>query len=274
MMLDITQQEFDQIREIMYRRTGVALKETKKPLVLTRLRKRLEELGMTAFTSYIPQLDKSGSEELEIFINALTTNETYFFRHTKQFNYLFEKVLPAVLEMKRAQREIRVWSAASSTGEEPYSLALTLKEFFKGRPGWKVTLVASDINTEVIEGAQQGIFSERSIKDVPVSLKQKYFSEAPDNDKKMWKQFQLSKEIIHGVRFTQHNLLQLFPQRDFDIIFIRNVMIYFDNESKQKVVDNAIASLAPGGYFFISLSESLNDVRNSLKSVYSGVYQR
>lgn len=273
-MIEITDKEFDQIKEIMYRRTGVHLKPTKKPLVMTRLRGRLEELRMTRFLDYIVFLEKDKGSEFEIFINALTTNETYFFRHAKQFNFLYEKVFPELLERKGAKREVRIWSAASSTGEEPYSIALSVRSFFKNHAGWKVNLIASDINTEVLEDAQNGIYSERSIKEVPESLKKKYFTACTANNNRMWQQYQLSKEILSMVQFTPHNLLNQFRERDFDIIFIRNVMIYFDNESKQKVVDNVSASLAQGGYFFISLSESLNDVRTPLRTVSSGVYQK
>ncbi len=134
--------------------------------------------------------------------------------------------------------------------------------------------MASDINTEVINEAKEGVFSERSIKDVPPKLKEKFFVPSVSTENKMWREFKLSDTIINSVRFTPHNLLKPFGERDFDIIFLRNVMIYFDNESKQKVVDNVLASLKPGGYFIISLSESLNDVRNNVTQVFSGVYQK
>jgi chemotaxis protein methyltransferase CheR len=259
----------------MYRRTGVHLKETKKPLVMTRLRKRLEELKITRFTDYIPLVEREGGPEIEVFINALTTNETYFFRHAKQFNYFYENILPEIVANGPAHGfQARIWSGASSSGEEPYSIAITCKEFFKGKPGWKVHLVASDINSEVLAEAKEGLFSDRSIKDVPQSLKDKYFMEHVNSKNKMWKEFQLSDAIKSTVKFTQHNLLKLFPEKDFDVIFLRNVMIYFDPQSKQKVVDNVLASLKPGGYFIISLSESLSDVKTSLTQVYSGVYQK
>ena len=273
--IEITDREFDQIKDMMYRRTGVHLKPTKKPLVMTRLRKRLDELKLSRFTDYIPLLERDTGPELEIFINALTTNETYFFRHSKQFNYLYEEILPSIMARGAAQGfKVKIWSGASSSGEEPYSIAITCREFFKGRPGWRVDLVASDINTEVIDEAKEGVFSERSIKDVPPALKDKFFVPFPSTENKMWKEFKLSETITKSVRFTQHNLLKPFGEHDFDIIFLRNVMIYFDNESKQKVVDNVLASLKPGGYFIISLSESLNDVRNHVTQVFSGVYQK
>lgn len=273
-MIEISDQEFSLIQGIMYRRTGVQLKPTKKPLVMSRLRTRLEELKLSRFADYAPLVERDNSQELQIFVNALTTNETYFFRHAKQFNFLYEKVLPEMVTKQRSSSRVSIWSGASSSGEEPYSIAITCKEFFKARPGWKFHLVASDINTEVIAEAREGIYSERSIKEVPESLKTRYFRPFEGSRNRMWKEFNLDVSVKSCVNFVQHNLLKSFSEKEFDVIFLRNVMIYFDNASKQKVVDNVLASLAPGGYFFISLSESLNDVRTSLKAVHSGVYQK
>ncbi len=274
-MIDITDKEFDLIKDIMYKRTGVLLKPTKKPLVMTRLRSRLEELHLTRFLDYVPLIEKETGSEMEIFINALTTNETYFFRHTKQFNYFYETILPSIVSKGSSNGfNARIWSGASSSGEEPYSIAMTCREFFKGKSGWKVHLIASDINSEVIGEAKEGIYSERSIKEVPETLKSKYFKPYEGSRNKMWKEFNLDPALKSTVRFVQHNLLKPFAEKDFDVVFLRNVMIYFDSQSKQKVVDNVLASLKPGGYFLISLSESLNDVKTSLKTVSSGIYQK
>jgi chemotaxis protein methyltransferase CheR len=274
-MIEITDKEFDLVKDIMYKRTGVLLKPTKKALVMTRLRTRLEELKMTRFLDYVPLVERDTGAEMEIFTNALTTNETYFFRHTKQFNFLYEHILPEMVAKSSSRGfNVKIWSGASSSGEEPYSIVMSTKEFFKGRPGWKVHMVASDINSEVIAEAKEGIYSERSIKEVPDSLKAKYFKPYEGSRNKMWKEFNLDPSIKNSVRFVQHNLMKPFAEKEFDVIFLRNVMIYFDTQSKQKVVDNVLDSLAVGGYFFISLSESLNDVKTSLKSVSSGVYQK
>ena len=274
-MIEITDKEFELVKDILYKRTGVLLKPTKKPLVMTRLRSRLEELHISRFLDYVPLIEKESSPEMEVFINALTTNETYFFRHTKQFNYLYETILPGIIAKGGGHGfNIRIWSGASSSGEEPYSIAMTCREFLKGRSGWKLNMVASDINSEVIAEAREGIYSERSIKEVPEALKAKYFKPYEGSRNKMWKEFNLDASLKNSVRFVQHNLLKPFAEKDFDVIFLRNVMIYFDNESKQRVVDNVLASLAPGGYFLISLSESLNDIRTALKPVASGIYQK
>ncbi|MCA9400486.1 MAG: protein-glutamate O-methyltransferase CheR [Candidatus Omnitrophica bacterium] len=275
-MLTITDKEFQQIRDLMYTRTGVNLKETKKPLIISRLRKRLEELNLSAFTEYIPMISGTNTAEFEYFVNAITTNETYFFRHSKQFNFLFETAFPTILQrrMKEGKKEIRIWSGASSTGEEPYSLAITAKEFMMKNPGVRVTLYASDINTEVLNSAKEGIYGERSLKELSPAMIQKYFKTFMSEGRVARKLFQTNDEIRKMVQFHQHNLLKVFPSRMVDIIFLRNVMIYFDKETKQKVVSNLMNNLVPGGYFFISLSESLNDVKSEMQFLQTGIYQK
>ena len=275
MLIDITKKEFEAIKEVMYTKTGVFLKDTKKPLVSSRLRKRMEELGLKKFSEYIPKLKEGGTQELEILINALTTNETYFFRHTKQFNYLYEKALPFVMGKKKLgqNRVIRIWSGACSTGEEPYSLAISCREFFKEKRDWKVEIYATDVNSEVLDFAQAGKYRERSLKEVPDVLKKRYFDEGVA-EKGGYATFQLKDFVRKEVKFMQHNLLKPFAQRNFDIIFLRNVLIYFDRKSKKVVVGNLENCLSPGGYLFISLAESLNDVETRLKYLETGIYQK
>lgn len=272
--MQITDKEFDQIKTIMYRRSGVHLRPTKKAQVLSRLSRRLEELQMGSFSEYITLIEKESSPELEILINRLTTNETFFFRHTKQFNYFYEVVLPHIVSQDKPGRTIKIWSAASSSGDEAYSLSMTTREYLKAHPGWKYYIVASDINSKVLEEARAGIFSERAVKEMPDVFKNKYLTPYEDNKNKMWKQFILDASIRNSVKFMQHNLLKPFAEKDFDVIFLRNVIIYFDNESKQKVVDNVTASLVPGGHLFISLAESLNDIQTPIKLISSGVYRK
>jgi len=261
----------------MYKCTGVNLRPSKKPLVLSRLRRRLEDLEMNTFMEYVPMLENHQSGELEVFINALTTNETYFFRHTKQFNYLFEKVLPELLQNKNksGDKEVRIWTAACSTGEEPYSIAITCKEFFKTHTGYRLQLNATDINTEVMDFAKKGAYFVRSLKEMSESLRKRYFLVSKDvkQEKEI---YTLNAEVKKMVQFGQHNLLKEYKSStSFDIIFLRNVMIYFDPETKQKVVNNLLKNLSIGGYIFISLSESLSDVgANCLELVYSGVYKK
>lgn len=275
-MLDITDAEFKSIRDIMYRRTGVNLKDSKRPLVITRLRKRLQDLSLNTFQEYIAILSRPNSDELETFINAITTNETYFYRHIKQFDYLKDKILPALIEKKRAlgKKEIKVWSAASSTGEEPYSIAILFKEFFKDKPNWKISLYASDVNSDVLSFARIGRYPERSFRELPDVLKKKYCVPVPQENTIRQQEYDLSPDIKKMVTFAQHNLLHPPKYTQCDIIFLRNVLIYFDNTIKQKVVSLIEQGLSSDGYLFISLSESLNDVSSGCNFMQTGIYKK
>lgn len=275
-MIDITDIEFDRIRQIMHKRTGVFLKETKKPLVVTRLRKRIEELKLTSFSAYIPLLEKHNSSELEFFINAITTNETYFFRHYKQFEYLENEVLPGLIaEKKKAgANQIRIWSAASSTGEEPYSLAILCSEVSRRNPGTEFKIYASDINSTVLAYAKEGRYPERSLRETPPQYIKKYFSRQEVGDRIKRIEYVIDPLLAKKVEFKQHNLLQPFHMRGIDIVFLRNVMIYFDQPVKEKVVQTIQANVSADGYIFISLSESLNDVDSDFVFVKSGIYRK
>lgn len=273
--LAINDKEFCEVRDIMYRLTGVLLKESKKPLVITRLRRRLAELGLSTFAEYLPYLSAQNSAELEIFINAITTNETFFFRHNVQFDLLRNEVLPALMREKEGPgriKEIRVWSAACSTGEEPYSLAILLAEYFRNRPGWSFSILASDVNTEVIEEAKEGIYSPRSVKEIPPDLRKRYFTEIPTNTHEKVA-YVISPQIKSLVTFRRHNLLHPVPQKNNDVIFLRNVMIYFDEHSKQKVISNLQGAMAKNSYLFISLAEHIHDVKSGLAFWKSGIFR-
>jgi len=267
-MLNITDAEFDRISKITYAKTGVNLRPTKKPLILSRLRGRLEELKLVNFTQYIALLEKPHSEELEIFINAVTTNETYCFRHTGQFNYLYEHILPGF--MQQGRKKITIWSGASSTGEEPYSIAITLMEFAKKNPGFTFELVASDINTEVLAEAKEGIYDPRSLKEMPQSLIDRYFTKI--TKPKRGDQYAINQEVKSKVNFFQHNLMTPSDRRNVDVIFLRNVLIYFDRETKEKVVNLLEPALAKNSFFFISYSENLNDIKTSLELIGHGIF--
>jgi len=274
--LEINDIDFNAMRKIMYERTGVYLKPTKKPLMISRLRKRLISLHLTRFSDYTALLMQPASHELENFVNAITTNETYFFRHARQFTILREEVLPLVLQRKKEahQDELRIWSAACATGEEPYSIAITCEEFSRNWPGLEVTIFASDINSEVLDEAQQARYTERSFRGVPDLIRTRYFTRHEEGSRVKKTVFVLNPALRKKVVFVQHNLLKPFMQRDLDIIFLRNVLIYFDQASKAAVVKPLQDNVRAGGYLFTSLSESLNDVPCSFKFIKYGVYEK
>jgi len=273
--LDLSDHEFAMLRDLMYKITGVQLRPSKKPLVVARLRKRLAELGLKGFADYIALVRQPGSPELEVFINAITTNETFFFRHETQLDTMRDAILPELVARKVQQggpKSLQVWSAACSTGEEPYSLAIMLNEFFALKPGWNLKIFASDINSRVLRSAKQGIYDERSIRYVQPELKSRYFREVDGDMPLGRKEFSLSQNIRHMVEFRKHNLMERAFCRGNDIVFLRNVMIYFDKESKQHVVSMIQDSLAAGGIMVISLAETLHDVKSSMKFLKQGIY--
>ncbi len=275
--LKITDHEFALIREIMYERTGVFLRETKKTLVVARLRKRLAQLGLTTFEQYIAILKSHDKKEVETFINAITTNETNFFRHPKQFEFLLNHILPDLRDRKleAGQKSLRLWSAACATGEEPYTIAMLCREFFKSDPSWAVSIYASDINSEVLAVAQQGVYTARSIRELPEIYLKRYFQTVHvDMGHGQEERYKISDDIIHQVKFRQHNLLMPFVTDRIDVVFFRNAMIYFDDVSKRDVLKKIYHHMSPYGYVFISLAENLPYRDALFEFVGMGVYRR
>ena len=268
-MLAITDKEFMDIRRIMFDHTGVRLRDSKKALVISRLRRRLEELGCAQFADYIKRLGPGNQAETEYFVNALTTNETFFFRHTRQFNYLYEVILPVFV--KQGRKKIEIWSAASSTGEEAYSIAITLTEFARKHP-IDFKIIASDINSEVIEEAREALYNERTLKEVPESLRERYFK--PVANSRLGTHFTVGEQIRRRVEFFEHNLQKDAIVRGMDIIFLRNVLIYFERDIKERVINYLEPCLKAGGYFFVSPSESLNDINTGLRLVESAIFRK
>lgn len=275
-VLKISDKEFCDLGNIMYETSGVRLLPTKKPLVIARLRKRLKELRIDNFGDYLKRIEAFPAEELEIFVNAITTNETFFFRHPEQFWLLEKKALPFLFEKKAAlkDREMRIWSAACSSGEEPYSIAMVCREFFKARPGWKVSIFASDINTNILGFCKRAVYSRRSVSRMPKVFLKEHFDVvlAPDKDRE--EKYHLHRDIVNSVVLSQHNLLKSFSNQNFDIIFLRNVLIYFDRSSKQRVVGLIEKKLNAGGFLFVSMTESLNDIQTNLHYWQTGAYQK
>jgi chemotaxis protein methyltransferase CheR len=272
--MELTKREFEDIAQIMYKESGVHLKSSKMSLILNRLNERLISLGFQNYSQYITLLKNRNKSELEQFINQLTTNETFFFRHTIQFNYLVETAFSELMELRKTDKKIRIWSAACSTGEEPYSLAILCKNYFSNWPSWRVEILASDINTEVLHEAQNGIYDQRSMREVPSHLVSKYFRPVVIEKTPGSALHSVIPEVKKMVNFCSHNLKsKLLNRGSFDIVFLRNVLIYFDDESKKNVLENIVSCMTEGSYIFVGLSESLNEF-NSLKFVDSGIYKK
>jgi len=263
----LTAQEFSKIRSLVYQTSGIDLKQGKEELVKARLGKELRKRNIASFDRYFEEVvnDPTG-ESLINLINALSTNFTHFFRERKHFDYLCSNVAPHWQRHKR----IDVWCAAAATGEEPYSIAISLLETLGSSA--PLHIVASDISTRALATAEAGIYPEGRLADVPAPLKSKYFARGT------WKSepaYRVKPEVRQMMEFRRINLIEPFSHAcQFAAIFCRNVMIYFDKPTQEKVVERLAGCLEPGGYLFVGHAESLNGTRHSLDFVIPAVYRK
>ena len=258
--------EFHQFRSWLHRTAGISLSPAKKALVAGRLSKRLKHHELTSYGDYF-RLITQGAEaaELQIALDLLTTNETYFFREPKHFDFLRGQVLPKA----PPQKTFRLWSAASSSGEEPYSLAMTLADGLPDTP-WEI--VASDISSRVLEKARSGHYAMERVHNIPQHLLARHCLKGTGSQEGT---FLVERNLRSRVQFMQINLNSALPKiGEFDVIFLRNVMIYFDMDTKRQVVARMLPLLKPGGYFIVSHSESLNGITESLKLITPSTYRK
>jgi chemotaxis protein methyltransferase CheR len=271
--MELTDSDFKRIRDIMYQRSGVFLKEAKKPMVVTRLRRRIIELGLDGFGAYVDLLDKAGANELEFFVNAITTNETFFYRHEKQFDHLRNVLLPEIISASPNGGNVRIWSAACSTGEEPYTIAMVCEDVFRRYPRHRYEIVGSDINSSVLAFARDAVYSPRSLIKTELEVRKRYFKPVNVQDRYPHECFELDRRVVEKVKFIRHNLLEKSSERNFNLVFLRNVMIYFDRDTKDRVVANLEQTMLRGGYLIMGLSESLGAVSERFRYTTSGVYK-
>jgi chemotaxis protein methyltransferase CheR len=251
---------FRQIRDFIYDKCGIYVPDGKKYLIEKKIGARVQARNLGSFEDYL-SLARSpqNADELPKLFDAVTTNETYFYREPQQFDVLLDSVIPAVLE-KKASKDLRIWSAACSSGEEPYTISLLMAE---KRSQLRVEILASDISEEILTVARKAVYGSYAIRNVPPQILQKYFREGS------WA-LELNPAIRAPVKFMNVNLIddkKIRTIRDIDVIFCRNVLIYFDDKAKQKVVSNLYDSLRPGGFLFIGSSESLHNVTRAFKPV-------
>lgn len=262
----INQKEFSLFKDFIYNHAGISLAPSKQPLVSSRLAKRLRHHGLNSFGAYYNLIQAPEyAQEQQVAIDLLTTNETHFFREPKHFDFLRDKIL----NKRTKGKPFRVWSAASSSGEEPYTIAMMLAEHLRNEP-WEV--IGSDISTTVLEKARLGSYPIQRAEEIPRHLLTKYCLRGTgDADGTLL----ITRELRQRVKFTSVNLTQPFPDMgEFDVVFLRNVMIYFDIETKQKIVKQMLPMIRPNGYFIISHSESLNGVSNDFATISPSIYQK
>lgn len=256
-LLQIRDSEFRAASDFIYERFGIKLTDQKKVLLAGRLSKRLRVLGISTLSAYLDLVNRDSSgAELTEFLNLITTNHSYFFRENDHFQFLARTVLPEIAQEARVDfsRTVRVWSAGCATGEEPYSIAMTVADVLNEDLGRvDVGILATDISLAALSTAQEAVYPESKLRDMPRSYLQRFF--IPDGSG-TWS---VGPEIRKLVLFKKLNLMtERFPfKSSFDVIFCRNVMIYFDNDSRERLVRSLYSSTKPGGYLFIGHSESL-----------------
>lgn len=265
-LIDITDREFNSIRSFIYEHVGIKLSDTKKALVTSRLNKRLWHHSLDSYQDYYDLIIASPPDgERQMAIDLLTTNETYFFREPKHFAFLEEHILPSW----RGGRSLKLWSAASSTGEEAYSLAMLLDDVLSPRT-WDI--FGSDISDRVLKSARRGLYSLDRTDGIPKAFLKKYCLKGYGQHEGT---LLIDSKLRNKVSFSSVNLKKPLPELGlFDIIFLRNVLIYFDQETKQQIIRQLVEKLQPGGYLFIGHSESLKDIRCSLNMIAPTIYHK
>lgn len=268
----LTQAEFKKLSDFIYKNYGIKMPEVKKTMLQGRLQKRLKALGMSNFTEYIDYVfSKNGGDEIVHMIDCVSTNKTDFFREPAHFDYLTDTGLAHLLDTKKFGRQINVWSAGSSSGDEAYTLAIVLNEFKEKNPSFDFSILGTDISTRVLTAAATGIYREEKIAAIPLSLKRKYFLRSKDRNQPT---VRVISELRNKTHFRRLNFMDnTFDIREvFDIIFCRNVLIYFDRETQEKVINKLCQHLTPGGLFFLGHSESITNFNVPLKQIKPTIF--
>ncbi len=273
----LSNEEFELFRRLIYDSCGITLNLSKKELVKARLAKRLTKVGIDSFKDYyryVTKTDKTGKELVHL-VDSISTNKTDFFREKKHFDLLNSSVLPSLIssKTKTGNKKLRIWCAASSSGEEPYTLAMTVFNHLKPNNGWDVKILATDISTQILRKAINGIYKEELLKDVPPGTVSAHFSRVLHENSNCYIAKDHLKDII---TFRRFNLMTPeFPFKNpFDFIFCRNVMIYFDPETQDKLVSKFYDCLPKDGHLFIGHSETLSRSNTSFKYIQPAVYRK
>lgn len=270
---ELTDKQFNQLSDFIYTHYGIKMPPVKRVMLQSRLHKRLKALQMGSFDDYLKFVfdDHSHTEEVVNMIDVVSTNKTDFFREPAHFDFLADVALPSLVS--RGNRTISVWSAGCSSGEEPYTLAICLDSFLEGKPGVDFSIKATDISTKVLKHALNGIYAENRIEVIPINLKKKYFLKSKDRtDPKV----KVVKNLRDKIKFQRLNFIDSnYNVNDvFDIVFCRNVLIYFDKETQERVINKLCTKLKPGGYFFLGHSESTAGLNVPLKQIKPTIFER
>ena len=267
-MIGITDEEFKTIRDFVYVETGITLNENKKSMIDSRFQSILTRENISNYSEYFNRkLQNKNSSEYEEFIHKITTHHTFFYREDKHYEYMVNSILPWI-ESTVNDYDVRIWSAGCSTGEEPYTLAFYLDEYFK-RGIWDKKILATDISLEALKKASNGIYLRKSLEKLPKKYLTKYF-------KKMGNEYKISEKITREIIFGKVNLMDAFKfKKKFHIIFCRNVMIYFNQKTREELIKKFETYLVEGGYLIIGATESITNFNShNLKLMEPSIYRK
>ena len=263
--------EFAFIRELVEQHAAIKLPDTKRQMVYGRLVRRLRELRLGSFAEYVALLrEDAGGPEFVNLINAVTTNLTSFFREKHHFDVLRERIIPEFVTRNASKRTLRIWSAGCSTGEEPYSIAMTVLDCLPA--GWDLRILATDIDTKVLATASAGVYGEDRIRSLPDDIKRRGFlrGRGAASDK-----VRVRPEFQQPISFKQLNLMEAWPMRgQFDFIFCRNVVIYFDKPTQQRLFERFADQLVDSGYVFLGHSETMHNLTTRFRLLGQTLYQK
>ena len=277
-LVRLTADEFGRMAKLIYGRSGMNLPESKLGLLSNRLRRRLRELELDSFQAYYELLcdSKKCEAELPHLLSAVTTNETYFFRNEQLWDYVGTELIEHLCEVKQGStpRRAAIWSAASSTGAEAYTLAIVLKEKLPEFSKWRIQICGTDISRQVLETAEKGIYAEYAVRNMCDRRKRQYFKHHKEDNT-----YELAKDIRRMVDFSYHNLRDAFKRSYFDVVFLRNVMMYFDYDMKKKVLENVLTAMRPGALLITGDVYPLSDgsdlrERSGLEPVRPNTYRK
>jgi chemotaxis protein methyltransferase CheR len=255
--VDVTDEEVRRLCDFLYRQTGILLADTKRYFIDRRLAERIAATESTSFQDYFTALRADADHEVEHLINSFTVNETYFYREDHQFRCLTSSLLSRLLSRKPPGDPLRIWSVPCSTGEEPYSIAIWLLENWDQVDTYGIEIIGSDIDTGVLQAAEAAIYGERALMRLPGDLVRRYFEELGDG------RYRLMPALASSIQFTRANIIdarQTGLHRGFDVIFCRNILMYFDDSSRRVAAENLYESLVPGGYICLGHTESMSRI--------------
>jgi len=269
----VTDRELARYADLIYQRTGIHVSPQKKTLLSNRLRRRLRETGIRSFAEYYRHLKRlrSSDPEWDAFLQEVTTHETYLFRDEAQWDWLRNEFLRecAAQGPLAARRSLRIWSAACSTGDEPLTIACCIAACLPNYALWKIHILAADIGVGALEQARTGVFGQRSMRLVPEDYRRRFFTKARDGQ--IW---QAKPALMGMITFRQHNLMDQLREAPFDLVFLKNVLIYFDVASKEKVLNNVRSVIRPGGLLVAGAAEGVADLIRSFQRIQPWLYRR